>query len=347
MRANTAVFGSGPNVAVDGQNFRKNQEILRSQDLIFSSQLKNQNGGKNPSNQRVRSNNDDQGKISYQNVGQLIPAKKEPSWGSMAFRALKGERSPEIVAWQNQNRSKASSSIVSFSDGISEYYEETNSSIRNFKFGVHDKINKKIDGLNQALQVEKTNDLSLALVQTQKAFYQASGFIADNVLPNSINEVSVGIIGGALGATILDKTIRKPLTAYEAYKKGQKIVDRPASDRIQHEALKIQYRQNMEKPPVQDPQLRGIIEELYRPNAKLGSGSTADAARFELKTFKKVEGQWHVQKCQDSIRFLEKWIENNPTARLSDRAAAENVLLDLKDGIGQKPWYSQTKPPKW
>ena len=30
----------------------------------------------------------------------------------------------------------------------------------------------------------------------------------------------------------------------------------------------------------------------------------------------------------------------------SDRAAAENILSDLKDAIGQKEWYSQTKPPK-
>ena len=44
--------------------------------------------------------------------------------------------------------------------------------------------------------------------------------------------------------------------------------------------------------------------------------------------------------------FLKNWLKNNPKATVSDRAAAENILIDLKDGIGKKPWYSQTKPPK-
>lgn len=38
--------------------------------------------------------------------------------------------------------------------------------------------------------------------------------------------------------------------------------------------------------------------------------------------------------------------KNNQKASIGDRAAAENVLLDLKDALGKKPWYSQTKPPK-
>jgi hypothetical protein len=35
----------------------------------------------------------------------------------------------------------------------------------------------------------------------------------------------------------------------------------------------------MEKPNVQDENLSHIIDDLYRPNAKVGSGSTADAVR--------------------------------------------------------------------
>ena len=104
----------------------------------------------------------------------------------------------------------------------------------------------------------------------------------------------------------------------------------------------------MGKPLAEDAALsKFVLERLYKPTAKFGSGSTADAARHELATLQQVKGKYHIEKCHDSIRFLERWLDKNPTATPGDRAIAENLILDLKDAIGQKPWYSQTKPPKY
>lgn len=70
----------------------------------------------------------------------------------------------------------------------------------------------------------------------------------------------------------------------------------------------------MGKPDVTDSNLKNIIDDLYRPNAKVGSGSTADAVRYELATGEKVGGRGHVLKAQDYTRALQDWLDKNPTA---------------------------------
>ncbi len=88
----------------------------------------------------------------------------------------------------------------------------------------------------------------------------------------------------------------------------------PPSDRIQHEAAKSLYRQNMEKPNIQDPKLAKVVSELYRPKAKSGSGSTADAARCEIATNQKIGNKWHLEKTSKTIKYLEDWLKKNTLA---------------------------------
>lgn len=83
---------------------------------------------------------------------------------------------------------------------------------------------------------------------------------------------------------------------------------------MQHERYKDELRQKMGKPDVTDSNLKNIIDDLYRPNAKVGSGSTADAVRYELATGEKVGGRGHVLKAQDYTRALQDWLDKNPTA---------------------------------
>ncbi len=101
-----------------------------------------------------------------------------------------------------------------------------------------------------------------------------------------------------------------------------------------HEAYKDGLRGAMSKPAVSDSALARLIDPLYRPNATVGSGSTAAAIRQELATGQPVGGAFHSQKAADSIRALERWLSNNPTARPGDRAAAENVIRDMSNALG-------------
>ena len=75
------------------------------------------------------------------------------------------------------------------------------------------------------------------------------------------------------------------------------------------------------------------MDELYRDNAQVGSGSTAAAVRHELATGEMVGGASHSQKAADMIKALDKWLRTHPTASPGDRAAAENVIKDLQDAL--------------
>jgi len=96
---------------------------------------------------------------------------------------------------------------------------------------------------------------------------------------------------------------------------------------------KNELRAAMEKPHVEDPVLAQYMDELYRPNAQIGSGSTAAAVRHELATGGTVGGRTHSQKAKDMTTALQRWLKNNPKASPGDRAAAENVIQDMSNAL--------------
>ena len=106
-----------------------------------------------------------------------------------------------------------------------------------------------------------------------------------------------------------------------------------AANRALHELYKDQLRAGMSKPATSDPQLTRFLDDLYRMDATVGSGSTAAAVRHEFMTGQSVGGKFHSQKAADYIRGLTRWLEKNPTARPNDRAAAENVIKDLQNAL--------------
>jgi hypothetical protein len=113
--------------------------------------------------------------------------------------------------------------------------------------------------------------------------------------------------------------------------------DRDRKDPAKHEAYKDELRANMQKPAVRDPELRRMMDTMYRPGAKVGSGSTASAVRQEMQTGVSVQGRFHTQKAGEMAGRLEGWLSRNPTASPGDRAAAENTLRDLRNALSGKP----------
>lgn len=108
-----------------------------------------------------------------------------------------------------------------------------------------------------------------------------------------------------------------------------------ANDRFAFEKYKTLLRTPMEKPYVVDPNLKRLVNFNYKPTAKIGNGSTAAAIRSELATGQRVFGKFHSQKGREMIIKFEKWLRNNPTARPGDRAAAENIIKDLRIALGE------------
>jgi RHS repeat-associated protein len=111
---------------------------------------------------------------------------------------------------------------------------------------------------------------------------------------------------------------------------------RSGGSHVAHMLYKQSLRAAMQKPAVTNTALAHILNKIYRPNAKIGSGSTADAVRYEILTGEMVGGALHSTKAEDSIRSLKDWLVKNETALPGDRAAAENVILDLIDALGTK-----------
>jgi hypothetical protein len=89
-------------------------------------------------------------------------------------------------------------------------------------------------------------------------------------------------------------------------------------------------------PTVKNLRLSNIVRDLFKgalTKRPIGSGSTADALRYELKTGNLVGGKSHLQKAQQYTRALEKWLEKNPTASPQDRKVAQTLLNDLKNAL--------------
>jgi hypothetical protein len=74
------------------------------------------------------------------------------------------------------------------------------------------------------------------------------------------------------------------------------------------------------KPKAKDPGLQGIINQLYRPGAKIGNGGTAYAIRA---------GVGHAKKGGERITNISRWIDRNAGAEASDIHTAQSLLQDL------------------
>ena len=106
-----------------------------------------------------------------------------------------------------------------------------------------------------------------------------------------------------------------------------------ATTNVNSSRLKDDLIRVSERPLISDQELSKEFDKLYRSNATLGSGSTADAVRHELATGNSVGGVWHTQKAKDSIINLQKWVKKNPNANSNDISAAENAIRDLQNAL--------------
>jgi len=106
-----------------------------------------------------------------------------------------------------------------------------------------------------------------------------------------------------------------------------------AYNRAAHEMYKNNLRSQMSKPYATDYNLNRILDYAYRPNATVGNGSTAAAIRHEKIVGQTIKGCSHSQKGEELINSLDRWLKNNPAASPGNRAAAENVLIDLYNSL--------------
>ncbi|MBI5247532.1 MAG: tetratricopeptide repeat protein [Elusimicrobia bacterium] len=82
----------------------------------------------------------------------------------------------------------------------------------------------------------------------------------------------------------------------------------------------------------QDPDLRDSIDNLYRKNAKIGSGSSMDAYRYEAKTGIKLSKSGHGEKLiarrDQLMRVLRK-----PGLSSVDKQITKDLLIDIQNAL--------------
>ena len=83
---------------------------------------------------------------------------------------------------------------------------------------------------------------------------------------------------------------------------------------------------------VTDPKLRNIIKAMYRVNAEVGDGGTADAVRYTKETGDLVGGSDHIQSAGDLSRGLQNALKN-PGLSAAERSIARTLLNELTNAL--------------
>lgn len=89
-------------------------------------------------------------------------------------------------------------------------------------------------------------------------------------------------------------------------------------------------------PAVKDGKLKNYVDQFYRgckSGDRTGTGTTADAVRAEKAGADGIKGKNHIQKAQDLVNGLTKWLKKNPNADPDDIAAAQHMLDDLQAAL--------------
>lgn len=81
--------------------------------------------------------------------------------------------------------------------------------------------------------------------------------------------------------------------------------------------------------------LKNAIKQLYRKGAFIGDGGTASAIKFEKATGIGIgrNGNSHVQKGKEMIKYIENKILKNETLSRTDRALAKQLAEALRKEI--------------
>jgi RHS repeat-associated protein len=119
---------------------------------------------------------------------------------------------------------------------------------------------------------------------------------------------------------------------------GQGIKAARAAERAAAAAGKAAATQLLDTPrntllnSAKDSRLRDAIENLYKPNAKVGSGSSMDALRYEEETGELLSKSGHKQKLIERRTQLTDVLHDENVSQ-SDKNIAKDLLIDIQNAL--------------
>lgn len=84
---------------------------------------------------------------------------------------------------------------------------------------------------------------------------------------------------------------------------------------------------------VENPKLRNIVNDLYRPGAKVGSGSSMDAFRLEQLTGRTVGGKVHSTKLLNYRNALRRLWNDRANLSVGDKQITKQLLGDIQNAL--------------
>lgn len=78
--------------------------------------------------------------------------------------------------------------------------------------------------------------------------------------------------------------------------------------------------------------LKNAINEMYRPNAKVGDGGLADAIRYEKSTHRLVGGKSHIQKGWERLKNLQNIMQKQELSQ-AEKEMVQELADDLKSAL--------------
>lgn len=86
---------------------------------------------------------------------------------------------------------------------------------------------------------------------------------------------------------------------------------------------------------VTNRRLKKAVNEIYRPNARIGDGGLADAIRYERITGEKIRGRSHEQKGRERLKSLKRILAEEKLNN-RDGKTARRMIDDLEKALKEK-----------
>ena len=80
--------------------------------------------------------------------------------------------------------------------------------------------------------------------------------------------------------------------------------------------------------------LKNVIDQMYRPNATIGSGGLADAVSHELQTGEMVGGRSHLKKGRERLKNLKNILAKESLSE-QDKKTINKLIDDLEKALGK------------
>jgi hypothetical protein len=139
--------------------------------------------------------------------------------------------------------------------------------------------------------------------------------------------------GGSLYAFAASPAGQEAIRKFSQLKEiGLRIAQAPIARGAEIVAPRLSAFSASAAPKVADPRLRNLVMDLYKGvlgQTPVGSGSTADAVRNELRTGLATHGTFHFDKAREYINALTNWLNQTSGAAAEDIAAARALIQDL------------------